>query len=141
MKLSTIMPWSDGYTDEVLTNALALGFANKMIAEINTKFRTKLPFITNVDTDYTQLDSNWFLIFMLGALNYGIKLNDGSLSEAQTYKNDIAKAMYDFEGIDMETAIADPLLRPAQGSSIYIMDTSNAIDVGWWGISDEWVGW
>lgn len=135
------MPWSDGYTDEVLTNTLALGYANKMLAEINNKFRTKLPFITSVDTDYTELEQNWFLTFMLASLNYGIKQNDGSLQEAQGYKNDIAKAMYDFEGIDMEVAIPTEALRPAQGSSIYLLDTSNAIDVGWWGSGNSSSGW
>ena len=140
MKLSTIMSWSDGYTDEVQTALLALGYANKAIATLNTSFNMTLPFITNVETDYTAMSDNWFVRFMMAALSYGIKMNDGSISEAMEYKNDFDMSMYEFEGIDKTGIITEAYL-PATGSSVFIMDTSNAINIGWFGETDNWTGW
>lgn len=134
------MSWSDGYTDEVQTTTLALGYANKTIAHINTTFNMTLPFITNVETDYTALNDNWFVRFMIASLSYGIKMNDGSISEAQAYANDLSESMYDFEGIDKTTAVQVAYL-PDAGSSIYIIDTTNAIDIGWFGSGNSSSGW
>lgn len=141
MKLKDIMTWSDGFTDEVQTASLAIGYANKAIAMINTNFNTKLPFITSVDDDYTALDDNWFVRFMMAALSYGIKMNDGSVNEAMEYKSDLEVAMYEFEGADKTLVILDESAR-GDGFVVHQIDTSYAIDQGWFGTSAiDWTGW
>lgn len=138
MKLKTVMSWSDGYTDEVQSNTLALGFANKQIADLNTTFNLKLGFIENVDTDYGDMNDSWFVRFMLPALSYGIKMNDGSLTEAREYKNILDRAMYDFEGVEKSTVIAEDKIVGDSGTT-YMIDTSNAIDIGWFNSGNS--GW
>jgi len=141
MKLKDIMTWSDGFTDEVQTGPTALGYANKVIAMVNTNFNTKLPFITDINADYTALDDNWFVRFMMAALNYGIKMNDGSMSEAMEYKSDLEVAMYEFEGTDKSVVIPLEANR-GDGFVINQIDTSYAIDQGWFGASSpDWTGW
>lgn len=130
MKLKQIMSWSDGYTDEVLSSNQALGYANKTIADINTTFNISLPFIEAVDEDYTALTDSWFVKFMTPALSYGIKMNDGSLTEAQEYKNDLAMAFYDFESVDKSLVIEEEFIT-GDSTTIHQIDTSNAIDIGW----------
>lgn len=130
MKLKQIMSWSDGYTDEVLSSNQALGYANKTIADINTTFNISLPFIETVDTDYTAITDSWFVKFMTPALSYGIKMNDGSLTEAQEYKNDLAMAFYDFESVDKSLVVEAEFIT-GSSTTIHQMDTSNAIDIGW----------
>ncbi len=141
MNLKTIMSWSDGYTDEVQTATLAIGYANKALATINTAFGLRLPFITDIEADYDALDVNWFVRFVMAALSYGIKMNDGSLTEAMEYKNDFEMSLYEFEGIDKAKVVDEAYL--GDGSmEIHHIDTSNAIDVGWFGASaDTWTGW
>jgi hypothetical protein len=141
MNLKTIMSWSDGYTDEVQTEALAIGFANKAIATINTAFNLRLPFITDVNEEYDAMDVNWFVRFVMAALSYGIKMNDGSLTEAYEYKNDFEMSMYEFEGVDKSKVISEEYL--GDGSmEIHHIDTSYAIDIGWFGqSSSSWNGW
>jgi hypothetical protein len=141
MKLKDIMLWSDGFTDEVQTAQLAVGYANKAIAAINTNFNTRLPFITDVNTDYTALEANWFVRFMMSSLSYGIKMNDGSLTEAMEYKSDFEVAMYEFEGADKSSVIPDEQYR-GDGVLVQQIDTSYAIDAGWFGnTGTTWNGW
>ena len=140
MKLKDIMTWSDGFTDEVQTSTLAIGYANKALATINTNFNLALPFITDVTADYTALNDNWFVRFMMAALSYGIKMNDGSITEAQEYKNDLEVAMYDFEGIDKTYVVEEAYL--GDGMMVEQIDTSYAIDTGWFGDgTSDWTGW
>ena len=141
MTLKEIMTWSDGYTDEVLTEAMALGFANRTIAVINTNFNLELPFITDVDVDYTALNDNWFVRFMIATLSYGIKMNDGSITEAQEYKNDLEVAMYDFEATDKTVVVGEDYVGDGP-YTVEQIDTSYAIDIGWFGDADsDWTGW
>ncbi len=141
MKLSTVMTYSDGYTDEVQTTALALGYSNRAIAHLNTRFNLTLPFITDIDADYTAMSDSWFVRFMTDALSYGIKMNDGSLTEAREYKNNFDMSVYEFEGID-RSAVIDEAYLPDDGSSLYVIDTSLGLDIGWFGANDtNWSGW
>lgn len=127
--LKQIMSWSDAYTDEVQVKTGAVGYANTAISRINTKFNLKLPFITDIEEEYSALDDSWFVLFMTNYLSYGIKMNDGSLSEAREYKQNFEQALYDFEGVDKSTVISEVYL--GDGSPMYQMDTSSAIDIGW----------
>lgn len=141
MKLRDIMVWSDGFTDEVQTAGLAIGYANRAIAAINTNFNTRLPFVIDVNDDYDALEENWFVRFMMAALSYGIKMNDGSMTEAMEYKNEFEVAMYEFEGADKSVAIPDEDFR-GDGVLVQQIDTSYAIDTGWFGnTGTNWNGW
>jgi hypothetical protein len=87
------------------------------------------------------MNDSWFVRFMTDALSYGIKMNDGSLTEAREYKNNFDMSVYEFEGIDRSSVIGEAYL-PEDGSSIYIIDTSVGLDFGWFGASDtNWNGW
>lgn len=138
MKLKQVMSWSDGYTDEVVSNNQAIGYANNTIADINTAFNLSLPFITNVDTDYTAMTDSWFIKFMSPAISYGIKMNDGSLTEAMEYKNKLNVAFYDFESVDRDLVIVATYIT-GQATNVHQIDTSNAIDIGWFGNTGS--GW
>lgn len=141
MKLSTLMSWSDAFTDETQTSVNVLAYANEAIAIVNTKFSLTLPFITSVDEEYTALPQNWFVRFLLNYLNYGVKMNDASLSEASEYKNKFMESLYDFSGVNKK-AVIDALYIDSNLKAVFVMDTTNAINVGWFGQSDsEWTGW
>lgn len=128
--LKKIMGWSDGYTDEVQTNTLALSYANKAIARLNTQFKLSLPFIEDVTAEYDALNESWFVRIMLAQLSYGIKMNDGARSEAQEYKDDYERCFYELSSYDLTTIIPEEFLGN-YGSEIVQIDTSNAIDIGW----------
>ena len=142
MTLKEIMTWSDGFTDEVQTQALALSYANRAIAIINTRFNTALPFITDINAEYDAITPSWFVRFLLAYLSYGIKMNDGSITEAREYKQDFETAIYEFEGTDKTIAIPTEAYR-GTGNPIELIDTSYAVDQGWFGSgsADDWTGW
>lgn len=141
MKLSTLMSYSDSFTDETQTSANALAYANEGIAMINTKCSLKLPFFTSIDEEYDSLPDSWVLRFILNYMNYGVKMNDSSLNEAYEYKNKFDLAIYDFNGMN-KSAIVDATLIDNDSKSIFMIDTSNAINVGWFAnANDEWTGW
>lgn len=138
MKLETLMSWSDSFTDETQTGTNALAYANEGIAVVNTKCGLVLPYIETIAEDYTALPQDWFVRFLLNALNYGVKMNDSSLSEAYEYKSRFDIAIYDFNGLNKATIVAPEYLSTTQ-SSAYQIDTSNAIDIGWFGgTTGEW---
>lgn len=129
MKLSRIIPWSENFTDEVQTNAFAISFANKAIAKINIECGLILPFLDTVEDDYTAMPDSWFVELLTTYLNYGIKMNDASLTEAREYRMDFEVALTKFRDV-AQSIIADEYLDDSNAGA-YIMDTSNAIDIGW----------
>ena len=88
MTLNKLMGWSESFTDEIQTEDFALGYANKAIADINTEAGLVLPFIEDMDEEYTALPESWFVRLLLPYLNYGIKMNDTSVAEADRYKQE-----------------------------------------------------
>lgn len=131
MKLEKILSWSESFTDEVQTEGLALAFANKAISDINTEAGTLLPFIDSIEEDYTALPESWFVRFMLSYLNYGIKMNDASLTEAMQYKMEFEIALAKFK--DRVSELVAEEFIDTSSPKTYKIDTSNAIDIGWFG--------
>lgn len=129
--LKKIMGWSDGYTDEVQTSTLALSYANKAIAHLNTQFKLSLPFIEDVGVEYEALNESWFVRIMMAQLSYGIKMNDGARSEAQEYKEEYDRCFYELASYDLATIIPAEFLGNYGVGVITQIDTSNAVDVGW----------
>lgn len=84
MNLTDITNAANAFTDETATPALTLSFANEAIAKINVQLKTKLPSITSSDT-YTALDEKWVRAVIIPYVSYSIKLNDGSLNEADRF--------------------------------------------------------
>ena len=130
MKLSKIMPYSEILTDEVQINSFALSFGNKAIAKINIECGLLLPFMETVDDDYTAMPDSWFVELLTTYLSYGIKMNDASLTEAREYRLDFETALARFKDIS-RNLVAEEFWDALTPKS-YQIDTSNAVDIGWW---------
>ena len=131
MTLEKIIGWSESFTDEVQTESFALSFANNAIAEINTEAGLKLPFIEDLETDYTALPESWFVRLMVPYLNYGIKMNDTSVGEADRYLQQFQIALIKFK--DNARNLVDEEFVNLDEPNMFKMDTSNSIDIGWFG--------
>ena len=84
MTLNAITAAANAFTDETATQALTMSFANEAIAKINAQLKTKLPYI-DAQADYTALDEKWVRVVVIPYVAYSIKLNDGSLNEADRF--------------------------------------------------------
>lgn len=129
MQLEQILQWSEEFTDEVQTEGFALAFANKAIAEINTEVGLKLPFIDSLTSDYTALPESWFVRFLVSYLNYGVKMNDASITEAMIYKQDFEISLMRFK--DIARNIIDAEFIDETMATSYTMDSTDSIDLGW----------
>jgi hypothetical protein len=129
MKLSAIMSVSDSYTDEVVSTTNALLYANEAVALINTKCSIELPFFADTTTDYTALSESWLRRLLVTYLNYSVKMNDSSLNEASMYRTSFYEALMDFSAIYMN--IVDEAYMDTTLSGVETMDTSDAVDTGW----------
>ncbi len=90
---------SDAYTDELQEVVGGIKFANQAIAKINTRVGLTLPFFQNEQEEYTALNANWLVTILVPYLNWGIKMNDGSLNEADRYLQDFSEALYEFDEV------------------------------------------
>lgn len=131
MTLRKIIGWSESFTDEVQTESFALSFANNAIAEINTEAGLKLPFIKTLDEVYTALPESWFVRLMVPYLNYGIKMNDTSVGEADRYNQQFQIALIKFRDIARNLVAVEFVNVDEQ--KVFKIDTTNSIDLGWFG--------
>lgn len=97
MTLDEIVVVSDSFTDESATAQMKMGFGNTAIAIINTKLGLMLPRITGAKEDYKALPWSWFQRILTPYISYGVKMNDGSLNEAQFYKEEFEQALFDLK--------------------------------------------
>ena len=131
MTLNKLMGWSESFTDEIQTEDFALGYANKAIADINTEAGLVLPFIEDMDENYTALPESWFVRLLLPYLNYGIKMNDTSVAEADRYKQEFEISLIKFKD-RAQSIVAEEFINENE-KRMFTIDTSNAIDIGWFG--------
>ena len=131
MTLNKLMGWSESFTDEIQTEDFALGYANKAIADINTEAGLVLPFIEDMDENYTALPESWFVRLLLPYLNYGIKMNDTSVAEADRYKQEFEISLIKFK--DRAQSVVAEVFINQDEQRVFPIDTSNAIDIGWFG--------
>ena len=129
MKLSTIIPWSESFTDEVTIQTFSLAYANKGLAKINIECGLLLPFLENVEENYTALPESWFVELITSYISYGIKMNDASITEAREYRLDFETALMKFRDISRNLVAEE--FWDASSPKSYEMDTSNAINIGW----------
>lgn len=90
---------SDAFTDELQDVVQGVNYANQAIARINTRIGLVLPFFAGDQDPYDALNINWLKTLVIPYMNWGIKMNDGSLNEADRYLAEFMLALDDFEDV------------------------------------------
>lgn len=84
MTLEQITEQANAFADEQFDSTMVLHFVNEAIAKINITLDVHLPFFDENTVDYNAIDRSWQQMLFVPYVTYSIKLNDGSLNEAQT---------------------------------------------------------
>ena len=144
MILKTIIETSANFTDEKFTDAVLLTFANRAIARINSDCNTLFPNYVSMTADYVALPATYQMDLISTYINYSIKMNDTSLSEADRYIEDFYRSLNNFKTKvgtlvdkynrgDVINGISPEFVDPDGFGGAYGMDTANAIEYGWFG--------
>ena len=129
MTLKQITNAANAFTDESYSTALVMHYVNQVIAMVNADIGSTLPFFANDTTEYVALSETWIRTLFIPYASYGIKQNDGSLNEASMFLNSFRNAFALLQQSKL-TAI-DVAYQGAEFGGIYLVDTSNAINIGW----------
>ena len=143
MKITDIMSYSDSFTDEVCSEEWARAFVNQAIGLINVTLQVSLPLLDSSASEYvaTILPDDYQNILFVPYVCYGVKMNDTSLNEADRYLN-MFNTNLTFLKSNLSTVIPPEYQDPSgngeestiQGKGgVYQIDTSNAINMGWFG--------
>lgn len=137
MTLKIIANNSNIFTDENFSDANIISLANKAISRINTECKTKFPFYTEINTDYTAIPVNWQLDLLSNYISYGVKMNDSSVTEADRYLDEFYKSLNNFKDnigslVDSGDISSDYVDSNGFGG-VYGIDTSGAINIGFFG--------
>lgn len=141
MRIDEIRTASDSFTDEVCTDTWCRTFINEAIAAINMNLGISLPLLGGSELEYKTeyLPNTWQQALFVNYVNYGVKMNDTSLNEADRYLqkfNDYLQLLKS----QITDVVADEFLKPdGKGNNdgvvgvggVYGLDTSSAIDWGW----------
>ena len=144
MTLAEIIKNSAIFTDENFSVENMISFANKAISRINGECNTNFPFYTDSTTEYKAIPAIYQLDMISSYLSYGIKMNDSSLSEANMYLDDFYKALNLFkdkigslveayEKGDTKNGISGEYINSIGYGGVYGIDTSDAINIGFFG--------
>jgi hypothetical protein len=87
MTLTEMTNSANAYTDENFKATQCLFYVNEAIGSINAELDTNLPFIDDVNTEYTALSETWIRQLLIPYICYSIKMNDSSLNEASVFLN------------------------------------------------------
>ena len=86
MNLTDLTAIANGYTDENFSTTLTKLYADEAISQINIELRTNLPaFPASASISYTALSDDWLKTVVALYMAYSIKMNDGSLNEADRF--------------------------------------------------------
>lgn len=96
MSFQEIAQTSDEFTDEMITDEQALRYGNEAIAIINSEVGINLPFAEKVNETYTALNGSWLLRLLSKYMSWGIKMNDGSVNEADRFLEQFYTALDSF---------------------------------------------
>lgn len=125
------------FTDENFQSEDLLIFANRGIAKINNSCKTKFADYVSITDDYKDFPDQWQKDLIGNYIAYGIKMNDTSLTEADRYLKEFYDSLKDFKenlGTLVESEEIDVSKVELDGfGGVYGIDTSNAINVGWFG--------
>lgn len=144
MTLKDIVTNSQFFTDESISNVNYLSVANKAIAIINTECKSLFPRIEDDSIAYTYMPKDWLFALLSPYISYAIKMNDSSLSEADRYLDEFYRALGNFKDIlgtlvesyDPEvpdSGVSSDMISELGFGGVYQIDTSNAINVGYFG--------
>lgn len=126
MTLVNITNAANAYTDENFEPTTVLFFVNEAISKINSELKCNLPLVEEILGDYTALSEKWITSLFIPYACYSIKMNDGSLNEADRYLssfNDNFIRLIE----NKETAINESY-REEDFDGIYRRDLSKGID-------------
>lgn len=146
MTLDEIIKNSALFTDETLDNTNYLSAANRALAIINTECKTLFPFIQMSSETYTPMPKFWAFTLLSPYISYTTKMNDSSLSEAQMYLDEFYRALKEFKdnlvslvdtyvnddgsGEGQANGISPEFVSESGFGGVYEIDTSNAINIG-----------
>ena len=144
MTLKIILKNSEIFTDEKFNEENLISIANKAISRINTECNTLFPFYGSVNDDYTAIPQMWQLDLVSPYVSYGIKMNDSALSEADRYLDEFYKALSNFkdklgslvdkyDSGDTINGISSEYLDSVGFGGVYGIDTTGAINIGFFG--------
>jgi hypothetical protein len=137
MNLTDITNTANAFTDENFQPTVVLHFVNKAISEINTELKCRLPIFSDVTTNYTALATKWIMSLLVPYACYSIKMNDGSLNEADrylvTFNDNFIKLIS-----DKENAISKDYREDEDDfNGIYQRDLSTGINAGLFNIYSD----
>lgn len=144
MNLQTILNNTQLLTDETVTAGNALVYSNKAIARINNECGTKFPFYQDINSDYPSIPSSWQFDIVGAYLAYSVKMNDGSIREADRYledfyrqlenfKDNIGSLISTYEAGDTTEGLNPDLVKKEGYGGVYFIDTEGAIEKGFFG--------
>lgn len=144
MTLKKIMDNSAIFTDENFSVEQIVSIANRAISRINAECKTLFPFYEDTSSEYTAIPAVWQYDMISPYLSYGIKMNDSSLSEANlyldefyralnTFKDNIGSLVEAYEKGDTENGLSGEYINTIGYGGVYGIDTSDAINVGFFG--------
>ena len=146
MNLEQLINTASAYTDETFTASIGMSFANRAISKINTEVNLMLPYFDDdgatSNTEYTALPKDWLIGLIVPYLCYSIKKNDGSDTEAERYSQEFYETLVSFKeragGVNPDgTSIISDDYKGDGFGGVYELDTSDAIDLGWFGIPNR----
>ena len=144
MTLAEITKNSAIFTDETFSVENILSLANRAISRINVECKTLFPFYTDTTSEYTAIPPIHQFDMISPYLSYGIKMNDSALSEANIYLDEFYKALNSFkdsigslveayEQGDTENGLSGEYINSIGYGGVYGIDTSDAINIGFFG--------
>lgn len=146
MNLTDVINNSEFFTDENAETVNYLSLANKAIAIINIECNTLFPRLKNTNDTYTYMPKDWFFSLISPYLSYGVKMNDSSLTEAEMYLDEFYRALnnfkdklgslvgsYDKDDTSGNSGVSPDLIKDEGFGGVYEIDTSNAINIGFFG--------
>ena len=144
MTLKTITNNSAIFTDEKFNEADLISLANKAISRINNECKTLFPFYESINAEYEAIPAMWQLDLISNYVSYGIKMNDSSLSEADRYLDEFYKSLANFkdnlgslvekyDNGDTTNGVSSEFIETIGFGGVYGIDTSGAINVGFFG--------
>lgn len=130
MTITEITSAANMFTDEQVNPSVVKYYVNECISKINIEARAKLPLVSSyTDPTYTALSDTWQTALFIPYACYSIKMNDGSLNEADRYKNVFNENLIKL--IQDKNKVINEAYREEDFSAIYRTDPTMGINIGW----------
>lgn len=152
MTLQEIINNSQFFTDESIEKLNSVNVANKALAIVNSECKTLFPKMENTTDTYTYMPDHWLFALLSPYISYAIKMNDSSLSEADRYLEEFYRALNNFKDslgslianydeTDPNSGISSDMVEVTGFGGVYEIDTSNAINIGFFGNDGNGGSW